>query len=201
MALIALGVLAFWELRRYSAVPRLPGGGLGIDPVLSAAPAVALAGIALIPLRILPAVARLLDRRGARGRRLAAALAGWQVSRRPQRQGGPVLLVVLAIATGTLALAQHQSWHQSQLDRAAFATGADVRVNLATPLTLGRAGALAAAPGVLSAMPVAAFNSGFGVFALDARAEGITALVATHDEALIDLADEVLTLEDGHIVT
>jgi putative ABC transport system ATP-binding protein len=33
------------------------------------------------------------------------------------------------------------------------------------------------------------------------RAEGITALVATHDEALIDLADEVLTLEDGHIVT
>jgi putative ABC transport system ATP-binding protein len=33
------------------------------------------------------------------------------------------------------------------------------------------------------------------------RAEGITALVATHDEALIDLADEVLTLEDGHVVT
>ncbi|HEY3036788.1 MAG TPA: ABC transporter ATP-binding protein [Streptosporangiaceae bacterium] len=33
------------------------------------------------------------------------------------------------------------------------------------------------------------------------RAEGITALVATHDEALIDLADEVLRLEDGHIVT
>ena len=32
------------------------------------------------------------------------------------------------------------------------------------------------------------------------RSEGITALVATHDEALIDLADEVLRLEDGHIV-
>ncbi len=177
VALIALGVLAFWELRRYSAVPRLPGGGLGIDPVLSAAPAVALAGIALIPLRILPAAARLLDRRGARGRRLAAALAGWQVSRRPQRQGGPVLLVVLAVATGTLALAQHQSWRQSQLDRAAFATGADVRVSLAAPLTLGRAGALAQAPGVLSAMPVAAFNSGFAVFALDARAAAGTVLL------------------------
>jgi ABC-type lipoprotein export system ATPase subunit len=26
-------------------------------------------------------------------------------------------------------------------------------------------------------------------------------LVATHDEALIDLADEVLRLEDGHLVT
>jgi len=32
------------------------------------------------------------------------------------------------------------------------------------------------------------------------RSEGITALVATHDEALIDLADDVLRLEDGHVV-
>ena len=31
------------------------------------------------------------------------------------------------------------------------------------------------------------------------RSEGITALVATHDEALMDLADDVLRLEDGHI--
>jgi putative ABC transport system ATP-binding protein len=31
------------------------------------------------------------------------------------------------------------------------------------------------------------------------RSESITALVATHDEALIDLADEVLRLEDGHV--
>jgi putative ABC transport system ATP-binding protein len=33
------------------------------------------------------------------------------------------------------------------------------------------------------------------------RSEGITALVATHDEALMDLADEVIRLEDGRIVT
>jgi putative ABC transport system ATP-binding protein len=31
------------------------------------------------------------------------------------------------------------------------------------------------------------------------RAEGITALVATHDEALIDLADKVISLEDGSV--
>jgi len=31
------------------------------------------------------------------------------------------------------------------------------------------------------------------------RSEGITALVATHDEALIDLADQVISLEDGSI--
>ncbi len=33
------------------------------------------------------------------------------------------------------------------------------------------------------------------------RSEGITALVATHDEALMDLDDDVLRLEDGRIVS
>jgi putative ABC transport system ATP-binding protein len=33
------------------------------------------------------------------------------------------------------------------------------------------------------------------------RAEGITAIVATHDTALMDLADAVLRLEDGRLVT
>jgi len=33
------------------------------------------------------------------------------------------------------------------------------------------------------------------------RSEGITALVATHDEALMDLADETLRLEDGHVAS
>ncbi len=145
-ALIALGVLAFWELRRYSAVPRLSGGTLGIDPVLAVAPVLALAGIALLPLRLLPAAARLLDRLSARGRRLAAALASWQVSRRAVREGSPVLLVILAVATGTLALAQHQSWRQSQLDQAALMAGADVRVSLPAPLPLDEGGALARGP-------------------------------------------------------
>jgi len=31
------------------------------------------------------------------------------------------------------------------------------------------------------------------------RSEGVTALVATHDEALIDLADQVIVLEDGRV--
>jgi hypothetical protein len=176
-ALLILGVVAFWELRRYSAVPRLSGGGLGIDPVLAVAPVLALAGLALLPLRALPAAARLLDRLSARGRHLAAALASWQVSRRPVRQGGPILLVVLAVGTGTLVLAQHQSWRQSQLDQAAFAAGADARVGLAAPLPLGRANLVAHSPGVLGAMPVSNFNSGFDVYALNARDAAGTVLL------------------------
>jgi len=176
-ALLLLGVVAFWELRRYSAVPRLSGGALGIDPVLAIAPVLALAGLALLPLRALPAAARLLDRLSARGRHIVAALANWQVSRRPVRQGGPILLVVLAVGTGTLVLAQHQSWRQSQLDQAAFATGADVRVGLATPLPLAGASLVAHARGVLGAMPVSNFNSGFDVFALNAREAAATMLL------------------------
>ncbi len=176
-ALLLLGVVAFWELRRYSAVPRLSGGSLGIDPVLAIAPVLALAGLALLPLRVLPAAARLLDRLSARGRHIVAALASWQVSRRPVRQGGPILLVVLAVGTGTLVLAQHQSWRQSQLDQAAFATGADVRVGLATPLPLARASQIAHARGVLGAMPVSNFNSGFDVYALNSSAAAATVLL------------------------
>jgi hypothetical protein len=176
-ALLLLGVAAFWELRRYSAVPRLSGGALGIDPVLAIAPVLALAGLALLPLRALPAAARLLDRLSARGRHIVAALASWQVSRRPVRQGGPILLVVLAVGTGTLVLTQHQSWRQSQLDQAAFATGADVRVGLATPLPLAGASRVAHARGVLGAMPVSHFNSGFDVFALNARAAAAAVLL------------------------
>ncbi len=176
-ALIALGVLAFWELHRYSAVPRLAGGTLGIDPVLAVAPVLALAGIALLPLRVLPAAARLLDRLSKRGRRLAAALASWQVSRRAVREGSPVLLVILAVATGTLALAQHQSWRQSQLDQAALTAGADVRVTLPAPLPLDGGRALVAARGVHTAMPVSVFNSGFTVLALGARQAAATVLL------------------------
>ena len=88
-AQIALGALALWELRRYSAAPRLSGGTLGIDPVLAVAPAVALAGISLLPLRILPAAARLLDGLSGRGRRLAGgALAAPSVFT-PTRQDRP----------------------------------------------------------------------------------------------------------------
>jgi hypothetical protein len=155
-ALIALAVLAGWQLRRYSAVTTSASGGApSIDPVLALAPALALAGGTVLTLRLLPAGARLTDRLAARGRGLTAALAGWQFSRQPLRQGGAALLLVMAVATGTLALAQHASWSRSAADQAAFATGGDVRVDLAAPLPVGTGARLSGPPGVQSAMAVA----------------------------------------------
>jgi FtsX-like permease family protein len=157
LALIVLAVVAGWELRHYSAVSAGVSGNFGVDPVIVAAPALALAGGTVLALRLLPAGGKAGDLLAARGRRLTAAMASWQISRLPIRQGGAALLIVLAVATGTLALSQRQSWTHSVHDQAAFAAGADVRVQASQPLSPGQAGALAGTPGASHAMAVAAF--------------------------------------------
>ena len=157
VALILLAVVAGWELRHYSAVSAGASGNFGVDPVIVAAPALALAGGTVLALRLLPAGGKAGDLLAARGRRLTAAMASWQISRLPIRQGGAALLIVLAVATGTLALSQRQSWTRSVQDQAAFSAGADVRVQASQPLSAGQAAAVAGTPGVQHAMPVATF--------------------------------------------
>jgi ABC-type antimicrobial peptide transport system permease subunit len=174
LALVALAAVAVWELRGYSAVAHPATGTLGIDPVVAVAPALALAGVALIPLRGLPLLARLADRATDRERRLAAALVSWQIARRPIRQAGPVLLVVVATATTTLALAGYSSWKQSAADQAAFSVGSDVRVDATGGLPLGADGAITRARGVTAAASASAASLGNGaqLIALDASTAG-----------------------------
>ena len=181
VALLVLAVLAGWQLRRYSVVSARPNGSTGIDPVLTLAPALALAGGTIAALRILPAAGKAGDRLATKGRRLTAAMASWQVSRQPLRQGGTALLIVLAVATGTLALVQHQSWVRSNRDQAAFTAGADVRADLSQPLPAAQAGRVAGVPAVRGATPVVVVPSvtsaGSPLLALDPRqASGIALL-------------------------
>ena len=68
VALLALALLAVRELHDYSAARA--AAGTGVDPVIAAAPALALAGLAIVPLRLLPLAARGLERLSARSRRL-----------------------------------------------------------------------------------------------------------------------------------
>jgi hypothetical protein len=154
LALVALAVLACWQLRRYSAVQESASGPSAIDPVLVLAPALALAGGTVLTLRLLPAASRAVDRVSAAGRGLTSALAGWEFSRQSLRQGGAALLLVMAVAAGTLALAQHQSWTRSAADQAAYVTGGDAQVNLAVPLPAGATTSIAGATGVRAAMAV-----------------------------------------------
>jgi ABC-type antimicrobial peptide transport system permease subunit len=178
LAVVALAALAIWQLRGYSAVAHPVAGPLGVDPAVAIAPALALAGVALIPLRTLPLLARVADRATDHGRRLAAAMVSWQIARRPIRQAGPVLLVVVATATTTLALAGYQSWHQSAADQAAFVVGADVRVNAtqAAPLNTET---IAREQGVTAATPASIFSMGSTgqLIALDAASAGSAILL------------------------
>lgn len=155
VALIVLALLAVRELRSYSAAAQVASGS-GVDPVIAVAPALALAGLAIVPLRLLPVAARGLERLTVRGRRLGSAMANWEISRRPLRQSGPTLLVILAVGASTVALAQYQSWQRSVHDQAAFAVGAPVRVELAPPEPLAGVGRIAGLPTVTVAMPVSA---------------------------------------------
>jgi ABC-type antimicrobial peptide transport system permease subunit len=166
IALVVLAVLAGWQLRHYSAAS--DGGTAGIDPVLALAPALALAAGSIATLRLLPLAAQAADRLAVRGRRLTAALASWQFSRMPVRQGGAALLLTLAVATGTLTLAQHASWLKSASDQAGFATGGDVQVDLPAPLEPGGTGAVAAASGVTHAIAVAENQSSPEIVAVSA---------------------------------
>jgi hypothetical protein len=163
IALIVLALLSVRELRGYSAASAVATAG--IDPVIAVAPAVALAGLAVIALRLLPLAARGLEWLTARGRRLGTAMANWEISRRPVRQSGPVLLVILAVGAGTLALAQYESWSRSVTDQANFAVGADVRVDLEQPLPPSAAGRISRLPGVTAAMAVSetGYTGGTGV--------------------------------------
>ncbi|MER8092491.1 FtsX-like permease family protein [Streptomyces goshikiensis] len=157
LALVALAFLTYHQLDRYSGEGGLPAGGagrLGVDPVLVAAPTLALCAGTLLVLRLLPFAARLGGRIAARGRGLGPALAGWQLARRPGRATGPVLLLVLAVSSGVLALGQHTAWSGSQRDQADFATAGGLRISESELAPLGRGGRYAALPGGERVLPV-----------------------------------------------
>jgi FtsX-like permease family len=179
LTLVALAVVAVWQLRGYSAVAHPATGSFGIDPVVAIAPALAVAGLALIPLRGLPLLARLADKATDRERRLAAAMVSWQIARRPIRQAGPALLVVFATATTTLALAGYASWRQSAADQASFAVGSDVQVDSASGVPPSAAEAITGAPGVTAATSATVVGLGNGdqLIALDTSTAGSSILL------------------------
>ncbi|MGW0879347.1 FtsX-like permease family protein [Streptomyces sp. NPDC002671] len=155
VGLLVIAAVAYWQLGRQKSggVTADRTGTLGVDPLLVAAPALALLAGTVLTLRLLPPVARLAERWAAAGRGLPVALAGWQFSRRTARGAGPVLLLVLAVALGMLAIGQAASWNRSQDDQADFRAGVPVRVLAAGEGGLGRTDEFASLPHVRAAAP------------------------------------------------
>ncbi|WP_327037916.1 ABC transporter permease [Micromonospora maris] len=125
--LVGLALLAWYQLSRYSSpLSRTRGGELGIDPLLAAAPTLGVLAGAVLALRLLPPLVRLAERWVDRRPWTATMLGTWQAGRRPH--AGPVLLLALAVAVGTLAWSLASTSRQSLDDQAAHQVGADLRL-------------------------------------------------------------------------
>uniref|UniRef100_UPI003F6838F7 FtsX-like permease family protein n=1 Tax=Streptomyces polyasparticus TaxID=2767826 RepID=UPI003F6838F7 len=179
VGLLVIAAVAYWQLdRQTSGGGVLSGdaeGNLGIDPLLVGAPALALLAGTILTLRLLPPAAKLGERRATKARGLPSALAGWQLSRRPLRGAGPVLLLVLAVAMGMLAIGQGASWDRSQEDQADFRAGTDLRVQGGRIPAAARDKVYSSIPGVKEAAPASRSSMELsggrsaGILALDMR--------------------------------
>ncbi|MFF3006205.1 FtsX-like permease family protein [Kitasatospora sp. NPDC057940] len=155
LAVLAMAVLAYQQLSQYGGgLSTDSSGRLGVDLLLVATPTLALCAGTLVVLRLLPLAARLGAHVAARGRGLGPALVGWQLARRPARATGPVLLLVMAVATGVLALGQHATWTASQRDQAAFSTLGGLRISASHNALMGQGGRYGALPGGDRLVPV-----------------------------------------------
>ncbi|MFJ9841430.1 ABC transporter permease [Kitasatospora sp. NPDC101155] len=176
LAVLALAVLAYQQLDQYGGgLSTDSSGRLGVDPLLVATPTLALCAGTLVVLRLLPLVARLGARVAARGSGLGPAMVGWQLARQPARATGPVLLLVMTVATGVLALGQHATWTVSQYDQASFSTAGGLRISASHTALMGQGGHFGALPGGDRLIPVdredQALSNGNGqVLAVDSAA-------------------------------
>lgn len=158
LVLVALALLAYWQLRRYGGpIVENVQGRLGIDPLLIAAPALGLLAGAVLALRVIPAAARVVEKLAVSARGMVATLGTRELARRPHRYARSALLLTLALAIGLFASAYSRTWLASQGDQADYAAAADVRVEPSQrtgalpPLELP--GAYASLAGVHTALP------------------------------------------------
>ncbi|WBB90807.1 FtsX-like permease family protein [Verrucosispora sp. WMMC514] len=151
--LVGLALLSWYQLSRYSSpLSRSRGGELGVDPLLAAAPTLGVLAGAVLALRLLPPLVRLTERWVDRRPWTAVLLGTWQAGRRPH--AGPVLLLALAVAVGTLAWSLAGTAQRSLDDQAAHRVGADLRLTETTGAAPdGRADQLADLPGTRAVLP------------------------------------------------
>ena len=147
LALVVLCVVGYLELSQFgntqtrlqltalNAQTQTQSSGASTSLLLLVAPALLLVAGGLLLLRLVPLAARFGTWPASRGRGLAALLALAQIERTPARYARMILLLALAVGLGCFALTFDASLAQNTRDRAAFATGADIR--LQTTPTVG----------------------------------------------------------------
>ena len=173
LALVALAVVALWQLRLYGApLTRNARGVLGVDPLLVAAPAIGLLAGAVLATRLIPRLAEIGERTLSRGRGIVSPLGARQVARRPLRYTRSALLLILAAALGTFAATSAATWARSQVDQAAYRSAGDIRAILSDYPDLpdwASGSAYRSIPGVTAATPVSGLSLDIGRTVRDGR--------------------------------
>ena len=160
IAVLAIAVVSYWQLRTLGdARAATVRGRFGVDPLLIAAPTFGLVAGAFLALRVVPAAARATERLLVRTTTVTPALAGWQLARRPHRYSRSALLLIMAVAIGTFAVAYDATWTASQDAQASQQVAAEGRLepNRRTGDSVGPlqlAGLVERSPGVSTASPV-----------------------------------------------
>ncbi len=195
--LLGAGLLLTWELQQgQSAVGRSIFGDRNVDPVLLFAPGLLVAGIGLVTLRVLPLTARL-------GARVISPLAGPGLALatvRFARTPGPLirngLLVLVVAALASLSATFGATIAASQDERAAYAVGADLRLQAVTGMQAadgsdGVAAVRQAAPGV----PVVPVQRSGATITIGTTPRPIQVLALDSDVArnIVDLRDDFIT--------
>ena len=195
LALVAIAIIGFWQLRLYGApLTRNARGVLGIDPLLVLTPAIGLLAGALLATRFLPRMAEVAEHAFVRLRTAVAPLAARHVARRPLRYTRSALLLMLAVALATFAALYDGTWTRSQADQAAYRAAGDVRVLVSRspeipPSVLGAA--YRAVPEVRAATPVFRDTVRIGRAVRDAQ------LLALDPSALTGVLSETDPLVEG----
>lgn len=127
--LVLLGAFGFIEIRQRGAFfTQNPQGALSVDWVAALSPTLLLLGAAGLGLLILPPLLLVLDKLGQRLPSVAVGMALRQMARRPAAYSRLVLLLSLTIALGLFASLFSGTFVNSFQDRAAYASGADLRL-------------------------------------------------------------------------
>lgn len=143
------------QLRRYGSPLVATPDGLRTDPLAALAPALVLTALAVVATALLGPVTRVWARLAERSPGAVGVLAARQVARRLVVYVVPVVLLVLAGGSATLAGAFAETSGRFQEDVALLRTGTDVRVAL-PPGAEGDAAPFSAIVGVSAAVPVLA---------------------------------------------
>jgi ABC-type lipoprotein release transport system permease subunit len=128
LALLGLGAL--WQLvRRETPLFTTTAGGSAVDPFLLLAPALLFIGVGSILLRAFPLIVSAAANFLAKRAGLLGPLGAWQISRDPLHYGRITFLLALAVGIGWFAASFRATVSQSQIDRAEYGVGADLRLS------------------------------------------------------------------------